>query len=331
MSRKAGRTTAASGCKPSRGFALAGVMTGALVVFAAISANAQLRPYGQKPVLGLQALPPVSDPRPINPAVRYAGGYQLSAEHAWKFRGMSDIRILPHEGGQRAEVISDTGAAISFELRQGAPVDIDFLRGEEGIAYTNRLFSDAEDTAFDPRTGTRYVAFERTHRIMAFRNGWQRKGETLPLTGLPVFPANEGMEGLTLVGDSLLAGAEGGGFWLCPLTTLACRTVKGPQAPGFMYKLTSLTALEPGSSEVLALYRFYNPLIGLRSQLRLLRLDGERLTIVADLLKIAPPMPTDNYEGVSAVKTANGYRLYLVADGLDPKKKPKLLVYDWTR
>lgn len=312
---------------------LSALVVGFLTFFLATSAaHAALRPYGQKRTLNIQALPAVSDPKPVNPAVRYAGGFELSPlQRMWQFRGMSDLRVIPGNGAPRVEAISDIGVAISFDLKEGAPIELDPLRAEDGLAFTNRLFSDAEDTAFDPRTNTRYVSYERTHRVMAFRNGWQQKGETLQLTGLPVFPANEGMEGLTLVGDSLLAGAEGGGFWLCPVTTLACHEIKGPQAPGFMYKLTSLTTLEPGGNEVLALYRFYNPLIGLRSQLRLLRLEGGRLTVAADLLKVAPPMPTDNYEGVSAIKTATGYRLYLIADGLDPKKKPKLLVYDWKR
>lgn len=308
------------------------MVVGALAVLTAFSAHAELRPYGQKRTLNVQVLPAVTDPKPLNPAVRYVGGYELSPQQRmWQFRGMSDLRVTPGAGAPRIEVISDIGVAISFDLKQGAPIDLEQILGDDGKTFTNRLFSDAEDGAFDPRTGTHYVSFERTHRIMAFRNGWQEKGETLALSGLPVFPANEGMEGLTLVGDSLLAGGEGGGFWLCPLTTLACRTVKGPQAPGFMYKLTSLTTLDPAGKEVLALYRFYNPLIGLRSQLRLLRLDGDRLTVVSDLLKITPPMPTDNYEGVSAVKTATGYRLYLICDNLDPVAKPKLLVYDWTR
>ncbi len=319
-------------CRGGEPRRLAGVVVGALAVFAAFSAHAQLRPYGEKRTLNIQPLPAITDAKPLNPAVRYAGGYELSSQQRmWQFRGMSDLRVTQGNGAPRIEVISDIGVAISFDLKQGAPIDLDQLRGDDGKTFTNRLFSDAEDGAFDPRTGTRYVSFERTHRIMAFRNGWMQKGETLQLSGLPVFPANEGMEGLTLVGDTLLAGGEGGGFWLCPLTTLACRTVKGPQAPGFMYKLTSLTTLEPGGNEVLALYRFYNPLIGLRTQLRLLRLDGDRMSVVSDLLKIAPPMPADNYEGVAAVKTATGYRIYLICDNLDPVAKPKLLVYDWTR
>lgn len=311
---------------------LAGVVVGAFAFFVAVSAHAGLHPYGQQRTLNVQPLPAATDAKPLNPAVRYMGGYELSSQQRmWQFRGMSDLRVTPGNGAPRVEVISDIGVAISFDLKQDAPIDLEQLRGDDGKSFTNRLFSDAEDGAFDPRTGTRYVSFERTHRIMAFRNGWTQKGETLPLSGLPVFPANEGMEGLTLVGDSLLAGGEGGGFWLCPLKTLACRAVKGPQAPGFMYKLTSLTTLEPGGNEVLALYRFYNPLIGLRTQLRLLRLDGDRLSVVSDLLKIAPPMPADNYEGVATVRTATGYRIYLICDNLDPVARPKLLVYDWTR
>lgn len=318
----------ARGGGPTR---LGALVVGVLALLTTSPARAELRPYTEKPTLTLRALPVIADPHQVNKAVRYAGGYELIANGTEQFHGLSDLSIIPQASGLRVEAISDLGAAIGFDLRQNTPIDIGHLKGPDGKASFSRVLADAEDTAIDLKTGIRYVSYERSHRITAFTNGWASNGQVLPLSGLPAFPTNEGLEGLTLAGDALLAGAESGGFWLCPLTTYKCRKLEAPDAPGFMYKLTSLEALDPEGREVLALYRYFTPFTGVKSWLRLLKRDGDRLTVAEDVLKIAPPMPADNYEGVSAIKTAGGYRLYLICDNLEEDGKPKILIYDWTR
>ncbi len=178
---------------------------------------------------------------------------------------------------------------------------------------------------------------------MAYAPGtaWGGTPRQLPLSGLPVFPNNEGMEGLSFVhdaagdgkvgGDSLLIGVEAGGFWRCPTTTFACRPVDGPGVPGFLYMLSSLAPLPDDDHAILGLYRYYDPFTGPRNVVRLMRLQGDTLVKVIDLARIAPPLPYDNYEGVAAVKTATGYRLYLICDGLHDSDKPKILMFDWTK
>lgn len=314
----------------------------ALLLALAFAAHAELRPYTEKPTIRFKALPAINDPHSMNPMVRYRGGYELTARGTAQVMGLSDLQLFPDGDGFRVEAISDLGAALSFSMHSDgkgglndAPVTIDLLRDQEGRAYMNRELGDAEDVAYDAASGIRYVSLERHQRIMAYApdTGWAGKGHVLPLSGLPVFPANEGMEGLTLIKGSLLIGAESGGFWTCPLATYTCREIKGPPVPGFMYKLTSLAVVDEGAAkpEVLALYRYYEPFTGPRNILRLLRLDGDRLVVAADMAKIAPPLPSDNYEGVAAVRTAGGYRLYLICDGLHDGDKPKILIYDWNR
>lgn len=305
-------------------------------------AHADPRPYGQKPTISFKALPAIVDPNRMNKAVRYLGGYEITPHGTEQFLGLSDLQFSPLANGLRVEAISDLGAVVAFDMvpdekggMRDASLDIDLLRDEEGHAYFNRDLSDAEDLAYDAKTGTRYASFERQQRVMAYPapGGWRDNGRILPLSGLPMFPANEGMEGLTLIKGTLLIGAESGGFWTCPLATNACREIRGPAVPGFLYKLTSLAVLDDKAAkpEILALYRYFDPFSGPRNVLRLLRLDGDRLVVAEDLLKIAPPLPWDNYEGVAAVRTATGYRLYLICDGLHEGDKPKILVYDWTR
>ena len=63
--------------------------------------------------------------------------------------------------------------------------------------------------------------------------------------------------------------------------------------------------------------------------LRLLHLEGDTLTVVSNLVKITPPLPVDNFEGVSAIKTATGYRIFLVSDNVKADGMSKLLIFDW--
>ncbi|MCA1936176.1 MAG: esterase-like activity of phytase family protein, partial [Asticcacaulis sp.] len=76
-------------------------------------------------------------------------------------------------------------------------------------------------------------------------------------------------------------------------------------------------------------YRFYLPVVGARNVLRVLRLEGNRLKLVDTILRIEPPLPIDNYEGVSAVKTRDGYRLYLISDPIGDNDPTHLLMFDY--
>ncbi len=317
-------------------------------VLAASVASAEPVPYNQTPTVSFRALKAASDLKPVNPKVRYVAGYDMVASGTSFLTGLSDLQVSPDGRGLTVEAISDWGAAARFSLvpdGQGgfkdSPLVIDPLRDENGKIFYDKTQGDAEDIAVDPATGTRYVSFEGFHRIAAYPqpDPWRGKGSILPFSGLPRFPDNEGMEGLTFVhetgGDSLLVGVESGGYWRCYLADYVCRSVKGPPAPGFLYKTVSLAVLDPADPtrdhDILTLSRYYDPLTGARNILRLLKLDGNRLTEVETLLKIAPPLPTDNFEGVAAVKTETGYRLYFISDGIGEFAEPKLLIFDWTQ
>lgn len=298
-------------------------------------------PYGGETV-SFRTLPAVSDPHPLNVHVRYAGGYELIAHGTSQLDGLSDLQLTPDGDGFKVEAESDLGAVATFGLHPDgkgglldSPLRIDLIRDEEGHTSIDRSWNDAEDMAVDPATGERFLSFERIQRVMAWAPGtaWSGTPRRLPLGGLPPFPDNEGMEGLVFVhdgqGDGLLIGVEAGGFWRCRLTDYACTEVQGPPAPGFLYLMTSLAPVPDHADEFLALYRYYDPFNGPRNILTHVRLDGDRLVKVEDMAKIAPPLPFDNYEGVAAMKTQDGYRIYLICDGLHDGDRPKILMYDW--
>lgn len=309
----------------------------------ASAATAEPVPYGGETV-SFRALPAIVDKGALNPQVRYVGGYEVTAHGTSQVDGLSDLQLTVDGDGLKVEAISDLGAGITFTMAPDgkgglldSPVKIELLRDKEGKTAINRDFNDAEDIALNPATGERFVSFERFQRIMAYAPGtaWGGTPRQLPLAGLPVFPNNEGMEGLSYfheaTGDGLLIGVEAGGFWRCPMSTFVCTSVDGPSVPGFLYMLSSLAPLPDDDHAILALYRYYDPFNGPRNVVRLLRLEGNRLVKVADLARVAPPLPYDNYEGVAAVKTGTGYRLYLICDGLHDGDKPKILMFDWVK
>ena len=307
----------------------------------ALPAIAEPVPYGGETV-SFRPLPAVTDPHPLNLHVRYAGGYELVAHGTSQLDGLSDLQLLRDGDGFTVEAESDLGAVATFSLHpdgkgglRDSSLRIDLIRDEDGRTSIDRTWNDAEDMAVDPATGERFLSFERVQRVMAWAPGtaWAGAPRRLPLSGLPVFPDNEGMEGLAFLNDAegkgLLIGVESGGFWRCGMNDYACREVQAPPPPGFLYMLTSLTVLPDRPDDILALYRYYDPFNGPRNILVHLRLEGNRLVKVEDMAKTAPPLPYDNYEGAAAMKTAGGYRLYLICDGLHDTDKPKILIYDW--
>ncbi|WP_443750049.1 esterase-like activity of phytase family protein [Asticcacaulis solisilvae] len=325
---------------------MASVLGVCALIGAAGFAHAEPIPYTQSATVSFRTLPAVADPKPLNARVHYVGGYELTAHGTDMLVGLSDLQIEPDGETLHVEANSDWGWIVRFDLKpdgKGGMADslleIDQLRGTDGEPFADKTFGDAEDLAYDPVTHDRFVSFEGQQRIIRYRapQTFKGQGEVLPVTGLPLFPANQGMEGLTYIrekdGDSLLIGVESGGFWRCPVKTWACTEVHGPAVPGFLYMLTSLAVLDyddpQRDHDILTLYRYYDPFTGPRNVLRLTRLEGDQLVKVEELARIAPPLPYDNYEGVAALRTATGYRIYLVCDGLHAGDKPKILVYDW--
>lgn len=307
-----------------------------LGLFTSLPAHAELVPYGSESV-SFKPLPKASDLHPLNPAVRYVGGYEIDAHGTSQVMGLSDLQLTPSDTGLKVEAVSDLGAMIRFDLvpdGQGgmktSPVKIDLLRDADGKTSINRDFNDAEGLAI-AADGTHYVSYERFQRIMVFGPGvgWNGTPMALATGGIQKLPNNEGLEGIAILGDRLLAGAESGGFWLCERSGAGCTAIKGPSVPGFLYKLSGLAPVPGHGDEALALYRYFDG-FHLKSIVSLLRLEGHSLVDAGELARIAPPLPADNYEGVAAVKTEGGYRLYLVSDSLEDDGKPKLLMFDWT-
>ena len=178
--------------------------------------------------------------------------------------------------------------------------------------------ADAEALA-RAHDGSFLVAFEGRHRI------WRYDTLTSTPTPIPVpaelsrAPSNGGIEGLATLPDGrLLALTEefanpDGSFksWLLDgsqFAELSYRPAKG-------FRVTDCAALKNG--DLLVLERRYVPLGVLSARVTLV--EGKTIQPGAklsgrELLKIAQPLVTENFEGLAVQETAKGTMIYLVSD-----------------
>jgi hypothetical protein len=96
-------------------------------------------------------------------------------------------------------------------------------------------------------------------------------------------------------------------------------------AKGSEFGLTAIAPLPGG--RVAYLLRAYDPLRGMRVELRIVEADGR--TAASALL--ANPLSVDNFEGLAAVpRDDSGVRLYLISDdNFSSSQRTLILAFDW--
>jgi hypothetical protein len=256
----------------------------------------------------------------LAPGVRYAGGLILRGP---AFHGLSDLKF---EDG-RAWAVSDFGALVRFTIRldrEGRLTGADSaisrpLIGTDGVVLAPKENADAEGLALLP-DGRVLVSFERDDRIWSYGAG----ADALPVrvaTPTADFPDNEGIEGLSAAPGGWLALGENGGAWLCAET---CAPLAAEVAPADGFRFTGADRDPAGGWFVVE--RYYSPPLDMRVRVRRLSADG---ALSAPLIQLRPPASTDNFEGIAAVATPTGTRLYLLSDdNANPLQKTLLLAFD---
>ncbi len=259
----------------------------------------------------------------LAPGVRYAGGLTLRGAD---LHGLSDLKVE----GDRAWVVSDFGHLVRFTLgldRAGRLVSardgvIRPLGGPDGAVHPARGDADAEGLAILP-DGRVLISFERDHRIWSY--GPDADGPPVPVAFPEVdLPSNGGFEGLSAAGpDGWLVLAEGGGAWLC---AEACAPFGGARLmPSEGYSFTGADR-DPAGDGWFVVERLYRPPLTLRMQVRRLSAEG---VLSEPLIQLRPPASVDNFEGIAAVATSAGTRLYLLSDdNANPLQKTLLLAFD---
>lgn len=254
--------------------------------------------------------------------VRYAGGLVLRGA---SLHGLSDLKVE----GDRAWAVSDFGDLIRFDIRldrngrliSAANAISRPLTGPDGAVLAPKANADAEGLALLP-DGRVLVSFERDHRIWSYGVG---AGDRPVAMARPdaAFPDNEGMEGLAAgPDDGWLAVGEGGGAWLC--RPADCVEIGDRLTPADDFRFTGADRDPAGGWFVVE--RYYSPPLDMAVRVRRLSLEG----VLSDpIIQLRPPASTDNFEGVAAVPTATGVRLYILSDdNANPLQKTLLLAFD---
>ena len=275
---------------------------------------------------------PLNPEKPSETAIgdfRYAGGIVLTSRQTDQLHGLSDIEI---QGPDRLTAVSDFGVLVEARLvfdsaRLVGLTDarITPLVGEDGTPLLDKENADAEGLALLPG-GDRLVSFERRHRIWVYPAGGGRP-RPAPKPEAPL-PPNGGMEALAADpdagADAYIVGAEvTGETWTCRLSSPSC--IEGPivaKPDGF--GLVAIRRLPEKQSAYLL--RAFDENRGSRSSLHIIR--GTHIVARLDL---APPMTVDNFEGLAAVRRADGgIRFYLISDdNASASQRTILMAFDW--
>jgi len=262
-------------------------------------------------------------------ALRFRGGLWLTS-HDGGFGGWSDLKVFD-DNHVIAE--SDTGEWLSMTLQfdaNGALTGVSepriaLMRDEHGQPFETKDSGDAEDLAELP-DGRMAVSFEQTQTIRIYdlnRDGpFGAAVAGPPLAGTEHLPPNVGLEGLAALPDgTLMVGSEYNDhgsslMWRVPLYATA------PVAPiaryplEFGFGISSMDRMPDG--RIVVLERFYAPVVGTRIRVSTFdpaSIGGNQLIHKTELALLEAPLSLDNFEGVSAVRRADGgVRLYLIAD-----------------
>lgn len=265
---------------------------------------------------------PVALAVPPGTMLRPLGALLLDTE-ALGIAGLSGLHLAPD---LRLSAVGDRGRWLTARLvLQGdrplglAEVRSGPLRDGTGAPLRRGLQGDAEALARLP-DGTWLVAFERWHRIRAHRPTLDAPGHFVDVPAdLAQAPANGGLEAMAVLADGrwlLLAEAMAAGpglrrAWIGrpgAWTALAYRPAPGMEP-------VDAAALPDGG--VLVLERSFSVLAGFGG--RLVRLPAAALTgpviePATVLLRIEPPLPVDNFEGVAAAVVGGRTLVALVSD-----------------
>ncbi len=262
----------------------------------------------------------------LAPGVRYAGGLILRGSG---LHGLSDLKVQ----GDRAWAVSDFGALVRFTLRfdaEGRLTSADNaisrpLVGPDGAVLAPKANADAEGLALLP-DGRVLVSFERDHRIWSYGVGADDRPIRVS-TPVHAFPDNQGIEGLSAAPDGgWLALGETGGAWRCDDS--GCEALPNAAAAyedGFW---ATGADVDPAGGWFIV-QRLFTPPLNMQVRVRRMAADG---TLSEPLIHLRPPASTDNFEGIAAVPTRDGVRLYLLSDDNDNfLQKTLLLAFDVRR
>jgi hypothetical protein len=279
-------------------------------------------------------------PLPSWPLLRPLGGFEIDRA-VLGFGGLSGLHIAPD---LTVTAISDLGRFAEFALTLGPefrPTGLALrrsgpLRDPAGRPLPRGHYRDAESLARLP-DGAWLVGFERWPRIARYQALDGPARYIAPPPGLAQAPANAGLETLAVLED---------GRWLAMAEDLPLPEAPGATAawlgrPGAWMRIgwragermhpVDATPLPGG--DVLVLERAFSWLGGFWG--RVVRLDAARIAAArpgmvldgTEILRIEPPLPMDNYEGIAAVRHAGRMLVGMVSDDNQSRFQRSLMLF----
>nr|WP_246603245.1 esterase-like activity of phytase family protein [Falsiroseomonas tokyonensis] len=245
------------------------------------------------------------------------------------FGGLSGLHLAPD---LTLTAISDRARFVEMRLAldEGLrPLNLSlirsgFLRDERGRAMPPGRAADAEALARLP-DGTWLVGFERRHRIAAYAS-WTGPARPMPAPpGLDRSPGNAALESLAVLADGRWLALSEGLPWGPGEPGDLTGWIGGPDSwrafgyrPAAGHVPVDAAALPDGGA--LVLERSFGLLAGFGG--RLLRLAPDQLRQASQgrlvqgevLLRLEPPLPVDNYEGVAVLEREGRVLVALISD-----------------
>lgn len=271
------------------------------------------------------------DPQTHLPGATFVGGWHLNSDNP-ALGGLSGLDLFP---SGNLLTVTDEGAFVWINVGDdGAPASAHLaeMLGSDGQVIGAKREKDAEGLAL--QDGLALVSLERDHRILAFDLegcGVNARGADVAQLGDRIsgmardMDSNGGAEGLALEAPTgeLLIGIETLDVG-APIAKLADNRVAGILfhiADGQAPRITGLDTL---NDQLFVLRREYeagygNTILVQRAQ------DGYTETLV----HLDPTVTVDNFEGIAAVETPEGVRLWIVSDNnFSPNQRTLLFAFD---
>jgi hypothetical protein len=258
--------------------------------------------------------------------LKLLGAFQLSSKNS-RFGGLSGLAI---GADGKLYAVTDRGFWLSARMHLDSHGrllnlenwDIARLLTPEKKPVNNKLMTDAEALAQAP-DGSYIVGFEHVHRLWRYR----APPETFSSPAVPVSmpseifkaPRNGGLEAVSVLSDGrIFAIAEefenpDGSLkaWLVDDARFAALSYH----PDSGFSVSDSAALKNG--DVIVVERRHSLPVRFSVRLTLIKADHIRPGATLrgeELLRLEPPLHTDNFEGVAVMETGEGTMIFLVSD-----------------
>lgn len=276
--------------------------------------------FGPQPTLRIVAI--AAPANRISGRLTWLAGAKLESD-APAFGGFSALAVA----GNRFTLLNDGGNFVQFALGERArPRDVRFgaLPNGPRTGWEKRD-RDSESLVAGPG-GRLWVGFENDNAIWRYTLDFARAEGGVRPRAMRRWPSNGGAEAMVRLIDGRFVAFSEGGLWRGKSGRTALvfagdpvagpdRTVQFTYVPAPGYAVADAAVLPSGNLIVLE-RRWMLPL-RFRSRLALVKVaalkPGARVT-GAELGLIAPPWPTENYEGVTVTRAGKATILWLVSD-----------------